>query len=145
MLPNFDQLGRDQVEVIEEPFGRGRDEGAFPDIFSERAIRRLEDALVVAQPRVDAAGPPSLRVDREIRRQGERPLIEPLGAQRFVTKWLIAFPNSRSCGREEQAELPIQDQYQLERCIPASKLSGGRAGCPRSEPRYHAATAQTLR
>jgi hypothetical protein len=34
----------------------------------------------------------ALRVDREIRRQGERPLFEPLGAERFFAEWLIAGP-----------------------------------------------------
>jgi hypothetical protein len=48
--------------------------------------------LVVAQARVDAAPAAAPRIDREIRRQGERPLIEPLGAQRFFAKWLIASP-----------------------------------------------------
>jgi len=33
-----------------------------------------------------------LRIDREIRRQGERPLVEALGAERFLSKRLIAGP-----------------------------------------------------
>jgi hypothetical protein len=39
------------------------------------------------------------RVDREAGREGKRPLVEPLGAQRFVSKWLLAVTNSgaRSC------------------------------------------------
>ena len=66
------------MEVVEKPFGCRGDQGAFADIFRERSIRGLEDPLVVAQPWVDTVGPAPLRVDREIRRQGERPLIEPL-------------------------------------------------------------------
>ena len=119
VLANFDELRRDQVKVVEEPLGRRRDEGAFAHILGERAIRRFEDALVVAQPRIDAAGVPPPRIDRETGRQGERPLIEPLGAQRFVAKWPIAFPNSRARSREEQTEPQIQDQYQLESWISA--------------------------
>ena len=72
----------------------GRDERAFADVLGQRAIRGLEDTLVVAQPRVDAAGVTPPRVDRETCRQGERPLIEPLGAQRFVAKWLLAVTKS---------------------------------------------------
>jgi hypothetical protein len=34
----------------------------------------------------------AVRIDGEVRREGERPLIEPLGAQRFVAKRLIAVP-----------------------------------------------------
>ena len=56
VFADFDQLRRNQVEVVEEPLGGGRDEGAFADIFGEGAIRGLEDALVVAQPRINAAG-----------------------------------------------------------------------------------------
>jgi hypothetical protein len=32
----------------------------------------------------------ALRIERVMRGERERPLIEPLGAQRFVTKWLFA-------------------------------------------------------
>jgi hypothetical protein len=46
--------------------------------------------LVVAQARIDAAGAAAAWIDGEMRRQGERPLIEPLGAQRFFTEGLIA-------------------------------------------------------
>jgi hypothetical protein len=78
------------VEVIEEPLGCRRDERALPYILGERAIRLLQDARVVAQARIDAAGVPALRIDREVRRQGERPLIEALGAERFLTEGLVA-------------------------------------------------------
>jgi hypothetical protein len=33
---------------------------------------------------------PPLRIDGEIRREGERALVEALGAERFLAKWLIA-------------------------------------------------------
>jgi len=36
------------VKVVEEPLRRRRDESAFAHVFSERAIRGLEDVLVVA-------------------------------------------------------------------------------------------------
>jgi hypothetical protein len=46
----------------------------------------------------------AMRVDGEMRRQGERSLIEPLRAQRFVAKWLIA-PMGVRCGRKKQSIL----------------------------------------
>jgi hypothetical protein len=55
----------------------------------------LEHPPVVAQARVDVARAAAARIDREVGRQGERPLFEPLGAQRFFTKRLIAGPDVR--------------------------------------------------
>jgi hypothetical protein len=49
--------------------------------------------LVVAQARIDAARTAPARVDGEAGRKGERSLIEPLGAQRFFAKRLIADSN----------------------------------------------------
>ena len=78
------------MEIVEEPLRRGRDERAFADVAGERAIGGVEDARVVAQPRIDAARVAALRIDRVMRREGERPLIEPLGAERFVAEGLFA-------------------------------------------------------
>ena len=64
VLADFDELRGDQVKVVEEPLGGRRDEGAFADVLGERAIRGVEHALVVAQPRIDAAGVPPPRIDR---------------------------------------------------------------------------------
>ena len=66
VLADFDQLRRDQVEVVEEPLGGRRDEVAFAHVLGERLVGGLEDALVVAQARIDAAGVTALRIDREI-------------------------------------------------------------------------------
>jgi hypothetical protein len=46
---------------------------------------------------------PPLRIDREIRRQGERPLIEALGAERFLTEGLVARTIVIGPSMEEQA------------------------------------------
>ena len=78
------------MKVVEEPLGGGRDEGALPHVLGERFVGLLQHSLVVPQPRIDAAGMAPLRIDREVRRQGERPLIEPLGAERFLTEGLVA-------------------------------------------------------
>jgi hypothetical protein len=87
---DLDDLRRDQVKVVEKPFRGRRDVGALADVFGERLVGPLEDVRVVVQSRIDATGVPALRIDREVRRQGERPLIEALGAERFLTEGLIA-------------------------------------------------------
>jgi hypothetical protein len=133
VLAYLHELRRHQVKIVEEPLGRRRDEGAFADILREGAIRRFEDVLVVAQPRIDAPGMAPPRINRETGREGERPLIEPLGAQRFIAKWPIAVPNTcaRSC--EEQTYSSIQDRYQLQSWIsPCLRCSPGKAGHRRS-------------
>jgi hypothetical protein len=53
-----------------------------------------------------------LRVDREIRRESERPLIEALGAERFLAKWLVRRAIVIDPGMEKQAWLPIPEQCQ---------------------------------
>jgi hypothetical protein len=50
------------------------------------------------------------RIDREVRRQGERPLFEALGAQRLFAKWLIASPDVGRPSKEEQATLPSNNR-----------------------------------
>jgi len=42
------------------------------------------------------------RIDREIGRQGERPLLEPLRAERFFAEWLIAGPIDFVPGMKKQ-------------------------------------------
>jgi hypothetical protein len=93
------------MEVVEEPLGGGRDECAMADVFGERAIGMREDALVVAQARVDAARAAAARIGREVGREGERPLFEPLGAERFFAKWLMAGPNVRRPRMKKQTSL----------------------------------------
>jgi hypothetical protein len=66
-----------------------------PHVFGQCAIGVFEDAAVVAQTRIDVARAAAARIDGEVGRQGERPLLEPLGAERFFTKWLIAGPGVR--------------------------------------------------
>jgi hypothetical protein len=78
VLADLDDLRRDQVKVVEEPFGGRRDERAVTDVLGQRAIGVLEDAAVVAQARIDAVGAAPPGIDREVGREGERPLFEPL-------------------------------------------------------------------
>ena len=93
------------MEVIEEPLGGGGNEGAMTDVFGQGAIRVREDALVVAQARINAARAAATRIDREVGREGERSFFEPLGAQRFFAKRLIAGPNIRRPCMEKQVAL----------------------------------------
>jgi hypothetical protein len=103
VLVDLDDLRRDQMEVVEKPFRRRCDERTLVDVLGERFVGALQDARVVAQPRIDAARVAPLRVDREIRREGERPLIEALGAERFLSKWLIRRAIVINPGMEKQA------------------------------------------
>ena len=64
--------------VVEEPFGGGRDELAVVNVLGQGLVGLAQDAGVVAQAPVDAAGAAALGVNRETRGQGERPLLEPL-------------------------------------------------------------------
>jgi hypothetical protein len=48
------------------------------------------------------------RIDREIRRQGERPLIEALGAERFLTEGLI----TRTIGFDPGGEVQVISLFQ---------------------------------
>jgi len=59
-------------------------------VFGERLVGVMQDARVVAQPPVDAACAAPLRVDGKTRRQGERPLFEPLRAKQLVSERLVA-------------------------------------------------------
>jgi ATP-dependent Lhr-like helicase len=99
---NLDDLRRDQVEVVEEPLGGRRDVVAVPHVLGERLVGLLQDAGVVPQPRINAAGVPPLRIDREVRREGERPLIEALRAERFLAEGLVAGTIVIDPGVEEQ-------------------------------------------
>jgi hypothetical protein len=101
VAPDLDNLRRDQVEVVEEPLGRRRDERAVADVVDEGPVGALQDALVVAQAWVDAVRPPPPWVEVEIDGQRKRPLFEPLGAERFFAKGLIAGP---AVGREEPSD-----------------------------------------
>jgi hypothetical protein len=78
VLANLDDFRGDQVEVVEEPFGRRRDERAVADVLGQGAVGMLEDPRVVAQARVDAPGAAAARIDREVGRERERALFEPL-------------------------------------------------------------------
>jgi len=64
--------------VVEKPLGGRRDELTVVNIFGQRLVGVPQDTSVVAQSAVDTAGAAALRVNGKTRRQGERPLFEPL-------------------------------------------------------------------
>jgi hypothetical protein len=66
-----------------------------------------EHALVVAKARIDAARAAAARIGREVGREGERSLFEPLGAERFFAKRLMAGPNVRRPGMKKQTRLSV--------------------------------------
>jgi hypothetical protein len=87
-----------------------------------------QHALVVAQARIDASPAAAPRIDGEVRREGERPLIEPLGAQRFFAKWLMASPYVGSPGVEKQATLQSKILASLDRTKLRSRASPASGG-----------------
>lgn len=75
--------------VVEEPLAGGRDELAVVNVLGQGLVGEAQDARVVAQAPVDAKGPAALGVNRETGREGERPLLEPLGAEQFIAKRFV--------------------------------------------------------
>jgi len=71
-------------------------------VFGEGLVGVPQDAGVMAQAAVDAARPAALLIDRETRRQGERPLFEPLGTEQLIAEGLFAVPFVANPGMEEQ-------------------------------------------
>jgi hypothetical protein len=96
VLAHVHQLGRDQVEIVEKPLRGWSDKGAFADILRQLAVGGFKGAGVVPQAGKNVAGVPLLRVNREVRRERERSLVEPLRAERFVTKGPIAVTIGRA-------------------------------------------------
>jgi len=85
---DIENVRRDQVKVIQEPFGGRRDEPALVNVAGQRAVRGAEGARVVLEARQDAAGMPApCGVYGESRGQGEGALIEPLDTEKLVSKW----------------------------------------------------------
>ena len=102
VLADLDDFGGEQMVVVEEPLAGRRDEGAVVDVFGQRLVGVAQDARVVTQAPVDAAGAAALRVNRETRRQGERPLLEPFRAEQLIAERLVDLSIVTNPGIEEQ-------------------------------------------
>jgi hypothetical protein len=88
--PDVGNLGRDEMEVIEEPVGGEHDVASVADIVGQRAIRAPQHADVVLEARIRVPCPPArVGIDGESSRQGERTLLEPLDAQELVAQRLL--------------------------------------------------------
>ncbi len=90
MLADVADFRRQQVVVVEQPFRRGGDRAACPDVLRQGPVRAAQHARVVVETGKDVAGAAArARVDREARREGQRTLFEPLGAEQLVAKRLL--------------------------------------------------------
>lgn len=82
-------MRRDEMKVVEQPFGCGRDEEAVVNVGRERAVGRAQDGDVLLEAWKDAArAGAAARIDREARGERERALLEPLDAEQLVAKRL---------------------------------------------------------
>ena len=90
VLADVPDFGRHEVEVVEQPLGGGRDRLSRADVVGQRAIRVAQHARVVGEPGKDVAGTAArARIEREARRERQRPLVEPLAAEQFVAERLL--------------------------------------------------------
>ena len=87
-------LGRDEVEIVEEPFSGRRHELACSDIVRQGAIGVAQDAGVVLEPGKDVPRSASVRIDREAGGERQGTLFESFDAEEFVSKWLLGWRRS---------------------------------------------------
>ncbi len=107
MLTDVADLRRHQMEVVEQPFRRGRDELSGPDIVRQGAVRVPQHTGVVVEARKDVLGAaPRARVDGEAGGEGERALFEPLDAEQLVAKRLLSQSRVGAPARPESAHVP---------------------------------------
>jgi hypothetical protein len=102
VLANVPDLGGDEVEVVEEPLGRGRHELAPVHVAGERAVRLAQAADVVLEAREHAPRRPSRRVHREPGRERARPLVEALHAEELVPERLLGSSERAAPAAEER-------------------------------------------
>ena len=86
ILPNAEDLGRDEMEMIEKPLGCRRNEPSLMDIVCQRAVRRAEHLDVVVETREDASCAPGRGNDCKPGRQRLRPRLQQLDAQQLIAK-----------------------------------------------------------
>jgi hypothetical protein len=86
VLPDGADLGLYDVEVIEQPLRRRRDELASVDVVGKRVVREPQQTGVFAQTRLQALRAPLGTCDRESGRERLGALFEPLDAQQLIAK-----------------------------------------------------------
>jgi len=103
---HVEDLGRHEMEVVEEPFRRGGDELPPVHIVGHAEVCLAKDAGVVLEARQDvprfAAG---VRVECEPGRERSRPLFQSFNAQQFIAQGLLSRMRSAAT---EQAEKRFQ-------------------------------------
>ena len=83
-------LGRHQVEVVEQPVRRRFDESSVADVVGQRPVRAAQHAHVLGKSRKRVARAAArIGIDRESRGERQRALLEALDAEQFVTKRLL--------------------------------------------------------
>jgi hypothetical protein len=93
-------LGRDEMEVVEQPFAGAGDEPAGAHVAREHAIGLAQHPCVVVEAGTHAPGAPA-RIECETRGEGRGAVVETIGAQQFVAdgpvgRWpFVAAPESR--------------------------------------------------
>ena len=106
VLADVPDLGGDEVEVVEEPLRRRRDELAAVHVVGEGPVRLAQDADVVVEPREDAASGALRRVHRESGRERAGPLLEALDAEQLVAEWLLGHRRGAArTAKERQLQL----------------------------------------
>jgi hypothetical protein len=131
VVANLAQLLVDDVEVVDEPLGSGRDRALFPDAAREDPIRVQEDPAVVGEARHDR--PPRARFVRDPLGLGERfgMLLEPLDAEQLC--------NDRGLGITRRLRRPA-DREAIDG--PLAETAAGRSG---GGPQVRAAASCTAR
>jgi hypothetical protein len=94
----------DQVEVVDQPFGRRRHGPALADRGGEGAVRLEQGRLVVLQPCGERPAGDRLRGDGLSLRETLGVLLEALGAEELLADRLFAIPRYRLRAAPEDAE-----------------------------------------
>ncbi len=91
------RFGLDEVEVVEEPLGRGVDGVTPADVVGQEAVGLAQDAEVRVQPRPDVV-PARPRVSRQREDAGQRlrALLEALEAQELAPERHFLFGTAPS-------------------------------------------------
>ncbi len=89
VFADFAQLLLDDVEVIDQPLGGGRDGAPLAHRLGERAVGVDEHAPVLLQPRQEPPPAPPAGVDAVLGRQRRRVLLQALDAVQLVANRLL--------------------------------------------------------
>ena len=84
VLPDLAELILDDVEVVHEPLGRGRDRSLFADRARDRAVGGEQDLPVLLKAGEQEPPAALAGVDRVLRRQALRELLEALGGKELA-------------------------------------------------------------